>query len=1244
MASLPEVISLQRAESLAARPAPADPDIESSLNTTIEPRLGAASATSPGPAPEGWFHTGSALHGSQQAWAKGYTGAGVRYMSNDSGADYCHPDLFGTWAYIEDPSSPYYGLPEMFDSASSYLAAFDFYLGTTFIADGLTDYADTSTLVSIGAAAFAPMGAAAVHSYTLPATSISGAYHIGSHPDKALADVADLLSAFFGDGTALRGERAAVLVVDERTAGVYDTVYADLNYNYDFTDDAPARLARDFSHQEVACLDYDGDGLNDVSGGLVYFIADGVTPVPTLGWLWGIPGSAFGNGNLVAFHVQDFTEGGGTHGMGTTSVATGQGVVAGSVNFGPSGPPQAGGRGLVVGPGKDMKSTQNGDFYMSPFVEDAFFYAGLGYDGIPGTADDIQIVSNSWGISSLDNDGFDFESRLIDSINRALAPNTALLFSAGNGAAGYGTVVPPSPASAIGVGASTLFDSIGIFEAIAAADQIVGGDPMSWSGRGPGVRNVAGADVVATGAFGTGDLPLNAVLWGAVATESFGGTSMAAPVAAGNLALIYQAWRERTGAWPTFADARAILMGSAKNTHHDVWTQGAGLVDADRGTDVAAGRGSTYATPPEWSVGDYRGAEYEAFAHIIHPGESDTQVFTLHNYSDHDVIVRLTTSRFRLIGTHDYSFTSLDQSLDHGLFTTPDYVFRIDRDIPHGTDLLMVRVTKPYDQFDPNDDLFEPFNNWRVHLQNWTDLNHDGRFWDDENHNGKVDVVLDAAGNIVANEMQTGEHVRFTYGYNVGPTQQVRMARPLERMADGLLLTFRHRDQVAEVPNTDLKVEASFWKEVRWNWIRLHPRRIRIPAHGSATFEATIMIPKHARLGMYEGSIIVSHGGHEISIPVSVAVAAEGTSFSYGRKVPPGWLRAIFHLGLRLFDLYENSWMFGYTDYSWRAEAGDWRFFWTDIHPEDLPASGAPYLVVDNSWATSGTDIDTVLLGPTPDRFSTGTPGIYGPYTVDRIGGSVNTHIGSGRWLFQTSSGGSREIIATPAQEGLHAILFHQVKVDGRVLNEPFGGRVGLVTVDPGAVIGSGSGTMDVTLHSELDLRNFVAEGFGLSAPTTEVGSVNQDDPDDPSTASFVTTVDITHGGLLEVRTGGAAGNDLDLYVYGPGGQLLGASTTPTDQEFVSIHFPADGTYTVAVHGWNVPAGTTSFNLTINAVQGFDVTVDHLPHRIRPGGSATITVCWEAAGKAPGTYFGLVLMGPADAPGLLQVPITVTVP
>ena len=1219
MAADPAVISLQRATSPVGRPLPPDPELTAMAEARLNPQI--PTQPGPGPAPQGWYHTGSAIHGSQEAWSKGYTGEGVRHMINDSGADYCHPDLHATWAYIDDPTSPYYGLPQMFDAFSAYQAAFDFFLGTTFIADGVADYADTSRTAS-GPFSYAPLGAALPHSYTVPGTSKSGIYHYGSHPDKSLASNAAILSGAFGDGTAVAGERAAIVVVDPHTAGVYDTVYVDLDYDFVFEESEIAELNRDFRYEETACGDVNADGLNDVSGGLVYFISDGETPVPTLDWFWGIPGSAYGNGNLVAFHVMDYLEGGGDHGMGCTSVAVGQGVVRGSLFVGPNGPPVANGQGLVVGPGKDVESTQNGNFYISPFIEDGFIFAALGYDGLPGTEDDVQILSASWGSSDIDNDGFDSDSRLLDDVNRSFGPHLTLLISTGNGAPGYGTVAPPSPSTGIGVGASTLYGTLGLFESIATEDQILGGDVMTWSNRGPGVRNISGVDIVATGAFGTGSVALNQVLDGSIATANFGGTSMAAPVAAGNLALIYDAFVDRHGRWPTFTEAKQILMSSATNTNHDVWSQGAGLVNADAGTDVASGTQGVYVSPSEWSVGDYRGTEYEAFAHIISPGGRDQQTFTLTNPSRRPVRVRIKAVTLRQIGDKVYSFKSIDQAQEHGSFTTPDYAIRIDGDIPKRTDLVEVRVGNPHAQFDPDENLGEPFSNWRIHLQNWTDLDGDDQFWEDLDNDGKIDV----------GEMDANEHIRFNYTSNTSPNHQVRMSNPHDRKEDGILLTLRHRDRIAQVPQTDLQIEASFWRNRRWSWVRT-PRSVRVPAGGTATFNANIRVPRSTPYGMYEGAIIASYGDQEVVIPVTVSVAASGANFAFGgsNRQSQRWI-------------YDNGAVFGYTDYNWRAESGDWRFFYFDVPASEGTSGTAPYVVVRNQWSAPGTDIDTIVLGPDVDD---ATPtSIYGPYTLSPVGGSANTYIGSGRWNFQTSSGGPLELVSVRAQPGLHALLLHHVRVDGSDLKDNFSGIVGNFEIGPERIVASGNGTAEITIKGGLAFSQFGAQGFGLAPIDSTTGNpISQDDPNDPLSASFVRTVTLSNAVSLQVTTGNSANNsDLDLFVYGPNGNVVGASTTPTDQESVSLTFPADGTYTIRVLGWSVPTGTDTFDFTVLALQGNDITITQQPQAIVPGQLERVGISWDTTGKAPGVYVGAVVLGPPEAPTLFQVPLEITVP
>ncbi len=336
-------------------------------------------------------------------------------MVNDSGIDFAHPDLQDTQARITDPASPYYGWPEAFDSISMLALAYDYYLGTTFIKDGVgltggaPDYADTSTTRSGAAlttnadgtlsATFEPIGSTvfAGHVYTFNATSKSGVYHFGSHPDTYLMQA------------GVFDERWAVLVVDEHTAGVYDTVYTDLDGDYSFTNEKPARKGSEEIFQDLG-----GDGYADISGGSIYWISDGVNPLPASDWMWGIGADVAGPGDLVAFTVMDSSEGGGDHGQLCASGVAGQGVIDGGSPLTKPAGDGTPNTGMVNGGGKKVGLVAAGNFYLSVDENEGYLFAALGYDGLPGTGDDVQIISNSWGHSATHNDGWDYLSRSVD--------------------------------------------------------------------------------------------------------------------------------------------------------------------------------------------------------------------------------------------------------------------------------------------------------------------------------------------------------------------------------------------------------------------------------------------------------------------------------------------------------------------------------------------------------------------------------------------------------------------------------------------------------------------------------------------------------------------------------------------------------------------------------------------------------------------------------------------------------------
>ena len=290
-------------------------------------------------------------------------------------------------------------------------------------------------------ATFKTIGAEVDNTYVFSPTSKSGVYHIGSHPDTLLAKL-------------LGGERAAVLVVDENTAGVYDTVYADIDADYSFTNEKAARKG-----DEIIYQDLNGDGYADLSGGMIYWISDGANPLPVSDWLWGIGADVAGPGELVAFEIMDSTESGGNHGQYCASAVAAQGVINGNAPAWKPAGDGTPGTGMVQGGGKKVGLVGSGNFYVSVDDNEGILFAALGYDGYPNTADDVQIISNSWGNSGTDNDGWDYRSRAFDVALRYVNPTLSDMNSTGNGAPGYGTVTSPGEALSVGVAASTLVRS-----------------------------------------------------------------------------------------------------------------------------------------------------------------------------------------------------------------------------------------------------------------------------------------------------------------------------------------------------------------------------------------------------------------------------------------------------------------------------------------------------------------------------------------------------------------------------------------------------------------------------------------------------------------------------------------------------------------------------------------------------------------------------------------------------------------
>jgi hypothetical protein len=319
-------------------------------------------------------------------------------------------------------------------------------------------------------------------------------------------------------------------------------------------------------------------------------------------------------------------------------------------------------------------------------------------------------------------------------------------------------------------------------------------------------------------------------------------------------------------------------------------------------------------------------------------------------------------------------------------------------------------------------------------------------------------------------------------------------------------------------------------------------------------------------------------------------------------------------------------------------------------------------VLANTKWddAAPYTDIDTLLFGRVPTHYEwcCDNGAVYGaPYSMGTVGKSPNTHAGSGVWIFNTATGGAEDFVAGPAQDGLHAAVQHGVGFHGGKFDVPFETTVGSAVVNPTSVTqttADGTGQFQVTFKATLDLPGFAADAFGLSQPATSTETVQQDNPDDPSSATVKKNVTLNHAARLTINVDVPADDDIDVFLVhdanGDGtftnSEIIGSSTGSTGaDEHIEAVRPADGNYQVWLQGWAISGApeTNQAGLEIFPIQGNDLTVTGAPTGPVPAGqTVTLTVSYNKPSMAAGDHFGELHLGPSVAPSALQVPIKIT--
>ena len=1263
------------------------------------------------------------------AWDRGFMGQGVQVAIIDDGIDFAHPDLMGTQSiYNSRINSHLNGWPVVMDPFTLRAYFYDTYFGSTYTSGGfpgvtLMDTSATPKLnpcgTNIKCFLYTPRIAyntpGTQNTYTIHSSmSLSCIVHVGTHHDESLRDY-------------VWGEQVAILVTDPNSPGVYDTVYVDLDNDYDFQDEKPLTKANPADpatyNNMIAYRDLNSDGKADLNGGLLYFIADGVHYVPGTDWLFDFPTLGIqppASGTLIGLHGP--WDSGYSHGTQCASNVVGSGQIDGYLpEFQDIDPYPGTPAGAVYGAAPQSKlvaMNSSWGFTGNATYRDAYLLAAIGWDGITQTGlsfpgdepeedtDTIQITSNSYGFSAEFNDGWDNTSMVVDDIMRKYAPYLQFLFSTGNGGPGYGTAAPPSPGSGIAVGASTEYGSTG-WDTITYTTQINYNDIAAFSNSGPGAREGAGVDILAGGAYAAGAEELNYygkyyfnMLDGNLSWSTWGGTSRSSPTAAGVLALIYQAYKDRHSVWPTAKLAKSILMASATDVNHDAFKQGAGAVNADVGTALANGLYGVYTDEDSaaWTPGDYRGVDAQNFAHIVNPDSSWEKTFTLINDSatDHDVDLR--TTFLELINQQEFTFTVTPQNVaDESAYgdSNRDNFYRAFNyfiplhgfgeddmvTIPEDTELMIVRQIYDFNQFDVNFD-YAYDNRFYLTLYNWLDYNLDGNVWEDKNLNGVVNFIndfsnltgIDQAPQLdwddARTELDRWEYARFGYNRPVGNTYELSVQDPLNRNFDGIFIGLRHIfTENATNITTNIKYRVEFYKHADVNWLETDIMTMTVPANGIAAFNAEANIPVDMPPGTYASTIEVispadlGYSANNLIIPVTINVAAALSNLleaPFDQSAPNSLtLGGLENYTFDQNTTYNNGALRGYFDWGWREDSGDWRNFYLDL--QSASTTAPPYtahVILRDQWEGPSpvTDIDSIILGPSEHpsnlwsagiwNFNTYDPLIHGPYNLETVARSVDERSGRSVWRFNTSSGANEEWLFFPFEDGLHEILQHNVLFQGNQFDTIFTKTLGVLFEDVTAfnidTYYNQGPIGDVNLISTLALNGLQTDAYLLSEDIENF-------IDEPLPYTGAGTLEwsypfpVENAVSIELSINSINVPDLDLFLFYWNGSVWeqrGSSAGSASNEYIYLPDPQDGNWLVAIDNYSGPAG--SFNLekvVLVRSPGITATVN-TSGAIPANTEVSIHVAYDAALSA-GIHEGSLFIGPPEAPHLKEIPITI---
>jgi hypothetical protein len=347
------------------------------------------------------------------------------------------------------------------------------------------------------------------------------------------------------------------------------------------------------------------------------------------------------------------------------------------------------------------------------------------------SVDHVDVLNESFGIDAVPDTG----QNLIVQFNRqAVAAGVTVVASSGDEGAGDALDSPASDPSAIAVGASTQLRTLA--ETGAAGYDLSGdgwlNDNISFASSSGFAENGRVLDLVAPGDTGletcTPDpLYLNCQNLGTGLSDVayFSGTSESAPLVAGVVALVIEAYRDtHGGSSPSPALVRQILLSTAQDLGYPSSEQGAGLVDAQSAVHEAEivdhGHGRQAATGSNAPSGPAFTTSPGQLDFVAAPGYESQGAVAVSNPSDAPERIRATVRSLAAPFAHQQGQVPLDPDSDPTFlddFGDAQSYRKITFLVPNGVDVLAASEAQPGDGVPVGMTLFDPSGK----LANYTD-------------------------------------------------------------------------------------------------------------------------------------------------------------------------------------------------------------------------------------------------------------------------------------------------------------------------------------------------------------------------------------------------------------------------------------------------------------------------------------------------------------------------------------------